>query len=436
MLNYTPPVVGEIPMIAKYPVPANSLTPHGFIDGISECGFNTVLAIGTLATLENLMTQRRMSSEDKPLESDGDFTRRSLYGKGLKAILHNSGLMNANQYAAVVEKFSKNPLTAGWFLRDAPRLNELSATKAMMDSVYDASGKELVVVQLAESMLAGFTDGYSSYSDYLKDMKVKLAPAVWLTNMNPFLIVDGKVTCNLSLIYGNLEAVRSVATSENPMWTYFHTGSLLSTSSERPAPTEEMLRMEIFTALAYGSKGLVGSMYCLQPSRPGVDYITALVKENGDQFPAWNSTCKILHEVRKYTDVFLNTKVEDVRHTGKQYSGTIPLGSDAIGCLTSIAGPDAGVLVSYLKGIYSSDDRSEKYDYIVIVNHSYKEYQELQLTFRANLYAPIEELTPVRLSNSSTSVKSVTASRIPVMVFTITRTLSPGGYLIFRYKQL
>lgn len=425
-------------MIARYPVPTGFPIPEGLLNGVAECGFNTVMAIGTVGLLEQLMNQR---DKCDPTESDADFTRHSLYGKGLRAILHNSDLMNVSKYAGIVEKFAPSPLTAGWFLKDSPQASEVAVTRSMMEKVYEKSGGELVVVQLIESMVGGYTDGYSDYQAYLQGMKSRLAPSVWLTSMNPYMVVNGQVSCNLGLLYGNLEAMRKVATADAPMWTNFHTNSSVSSTVVRPVLTEEMVRLQVFSALAYGAKGLVGNMYCIQPSRPGVTFLSALVNEEGERFPAWQSVRNVLHEVRKYTDVFLGTEVMrslnslsyDIRHTGKtQYSGTTMLGAAGNGCVHSISGPDTGVLVSHLgqKASSSGNYDTEKYEYIVIVNHSFKEYQELQLQLYA--YPSLEELTPVPVAAASELVSSTT---YPKPIIKISRTLAPGGYLIFRYKQ-
>lgn len=185
--------------------------------------------------------------------------------------------------------------------------------------------------------IGGF-DSEEDFQKYLDAYGTYYKPPYWsfdcypVMRHNPLLNLRGFVGRNGGLypgetlqcheyFYRNLEMVSAKAReSGRPFWAYLMSTEhiLDGTNGYFPAPLENHLRFEAFSALAYGAQGLCHWKY-LQ----GIDlddpekeiYMDALRNLDGTRTPGWYFAQRINAEVQKYAYVFLDCKVKGVFHT-------------------------------------------------------------------------------------------------------------------------
>ena len=180
----------------------------------------------------------------------------------------------------------------------------------------------------------------------------------------------------------------------------------------RPVATEEYLRFEAFSALAYGAQGIIYWTYGQRKSNEVETYTSALVNMNGKITKSWYAAQKVNQEIKKYNDVFYECKVEQVRHTGSNlYKGTKRL-SGTIGPFKMIRSKDAGVIVSLII------NKGETY--IVLVSRDVLKKQTITLELSANK----------KVKNISSNKQEIYDWRKDV-----TLTLDKGGYVIFKVVE-
>lgn len=157
----------------------------------------------------------------------------------------------------------------------------------------------------------------------------------------------------------------------------------------------------------------------------------ALVDMEGNKTASWYYAKKVNEEVHKYTDVFLNSKLiktllftptsQSTQNSESALEITMP---DYVGAVSSVSYSTKGVQVSHLK----NEKDGESKDYIIIVNQDLENFQSVNLRF-LQLYK-VYELTP---RNSSEETNPPTWMNMPLGI-NESRTILPGGYLIFRFE--
>ncbi len=201
------------------------------------------------------------------------------------------------------------------------------------------------------------------------------------------------------------------------MWTSCRCRKIVEPTFERPAPTLASLRFEVFSALAYGSQGIIFNTYANTPNNADQKFSNAPVDNNGNKTATWYLVQQVISEIKRYTDVFLGGIPVAIRHTGSMvYPGATPLSGEIGPCLSVNSG-NAGVLVSHFA--------NHGDNYLIIVNHDFQNAQPLSLKFASNRI--VTELTTVNLDQVANTVVNSDGTR------TIARTLQAGGYLIFKW---
>lgn len=271
--------------------------------------------------------------------------------------------------------------------------------------------------------------------------------------------------------YRNLELFSAQARNTGkPFWAYVMSNSHMLGDSEGfyPTPLENHLRFEVFSALAYGAKGLAYWRY-LQAEDYTEIYFHAPVNYDGTRNTVWYLARRINREIERYTDVFLETTVQKVCHTNienmmalqaryrglnedmSNYSpmlpiriesdpdipdangeptpfkiydthwGLTPLSSTSMPVISDISSDGLGVLVSHLRKSVSAPN------YIVIVNHDALRAQEITISFKSGKM--LDELTPLN-SGAEPPASKINTSLTP----SVSRLLPAGGYIIFRWR--
>lgn len=242
------------------------------------------------------------------------------------------------------------------------------------------------------------------YEDYVQRFvdEVNITPISY--DMYPVVMENGKAKLR-PMFYENLEIVRKVSLrNDYPFWAF----CLATAHDPYPIPSDTHLRIEAFSALAYGAQCIQYFTYWT-PGTTVWNFHNAPIDENGKRTDVYYKVKNVNKEIQALAKVFLGAKATDVSHTGD----SIPTGTKSLTQMPpkfqSIQSNGEGILVSQLV--------NGKNKYVMLVNRSIDDAQ----TVTFYLDQSVKRVMPF---NGETKLN----------VGKQTLTLSPGNYAIFRIK--
>lgn len=388
-LPYINPTPGEITIVASTPIPHGITATHQAYVDLIDCGFNIGMEGGDLNYYK------------KQFEAIGDLD--------FKYIVDNSALLTDNR-TRYIKELEGNKHFAGWKFKDEPKYDDLDELAKQYKALYKADPNNLIYMNLIGGLNNRFTGDLKSFPAYLQLIEEKFAPPVWSYDYYPVSIKNRQISVDLTNFYYDLECFMEISQKTGrPFWAYCQSMAYKSSYVERPAATEQYLRFEAFSALAYGAQGIVYWTYGQRKSNTAETYFSALVNSDGKKSPAWYAAKKVNAEIKKYNDVFYGCKVIGVRHTGNTNFKTTKKLTGEIGPFKSITAEKSGVLVSKIE--------NQDNTYYVIVSHDVLANQKVTLTL-----SPNRKVTDLTSNNN----------RIYSTETPFTLTLDKGGYIIFK----
>lgn len=286
------------------------------------------------------------------------------------------------------------------------------------------------------------------YELYLKALRNKFNPAMVSVDIYPVMETTTVTAYStdfhgyymLNRYYYILEAIGKFSTDSGiPFWMYILSNQheIYKSGTDRistkfPYPSKVVLCYQAMTALAYGFQGLVFWTYGNMPDEkqkpPYENYFSIKFTEapyvNGKSTPVWDNCKAVISEIKVYGKELLNARFQEARHVYGpnkviEFEETTKLTS-SIGCISGATAKGRGFVITRLsKGTKN---------YVAIVNHDPYNVQSITLTI-ADGYIPVEILQSGTVSDEPVAE---TESQI-VSNHTLSRTLQPGGMILFKY---
>ena len=173
-----------------------------------------------------------------------------------------------------------------------------------------------------------------------------------------------------------------------------------------PVPTVAMLRLQMYSNLAYGARMLQYFTYWNPDSKTPLKFHESIIREDGTRSPVYDRVRQVNRELQARAFVFMDSNLVSVEHTGAE----IPIGTRRLEKLPpyvkSLTTPDGGAVVAQFSG--------SKFDALVVVNRS--PVREMQLNIALDPSA-------VRILEDGT--------KVPASAYGGAYTLSPGYAEIF-----
>lgn len=336
----------DFPLMAYYGVPPGFINKERFQE-LKDAGFNI-----------NLYYYPNLDS----LESALDFS----YQVGIKTIINCPELMiNTEQ---VVEKFKNHPGNGGYYIYDEPSITAISTLNDLKNKIFNIDSTKLFYLNLlpnyASLGLYG-TDTYEKYiQNYISNFQVNTI------SFDNYSIINGYTI--RGDWYQNLETILNEAKKYNKeFW-----GFALATShaSFYQIPDLPQLRLQQYTNLAYGAKGLEYFTYWT-PNSPGDGYNNGPIEIDGSKTPVYYRVKEVNAEIQAVSDIFLESSV-----TGVFQTGSIPLGTKRLGVLPpyliNLETIGNGATVSFLE--------NDKFYALLIVNRDIQNKMVLNIRFAKN----------------------------------------------------
>mgnify|MGYP002674190347 CR=1 FL=1 len=382
-MKYKNPTGKEFPILAWYSILGDKNQTKERYQELREAGFNISFNhFGTAAELEKGLAACK--------------------GTGVK-IMATCGELVSNT-EATVKRFKGDPSIAGWFLRDEPVTSGFAELRKFRDRIYSADKSHLMYLNLLPIMVAPKDLLAESYEDYVQRFvdEVNITPISY--DMYPVVTENGKPVLRQAF-FENFEVARKVSLKCGyPFWAF----CLSTAHTPYPIPSDAHLRIEAFSALAYGAQCIQYFTYWT-PDTTTWNFHNAPIDENGKRTDVYYRVKELNKEIHALTKVFLGAEATDVRHTGD----SIPPGTKALTQMPdkfqSLQSDGEGILVSQLA--------NGKSRYVMLLNRSI--YNTQNITFY--LGESVKRITPFN------GEEKLNVGRQTV-------TLTPGNYAIYKIK--
>lgn len=374
---------GEFPITASYGFYGPYMTDQQ-VEWAKDAGFNNLNK--TLHRQENTQLLELAERHDIPL------------------ILGEWGTRDTTKTRDIVTHYKDHPLVWGFSLFDEPNASQFEDLRKAGEKVLEYAPGQNFYINLLPVVSAAQL-GAKDYRTYVEDYVATVNP--------PFISYDiypiregkgGQITVN-PIYYETMEVVRDVAReSGRPFWSYI----LSNKHWSYPKPTREFLRFQIFSALGYGSQGILYYTYLMPDFDKGVgEYSYAPIDWDGNRTDVWYMARDVNREVHNLEKVFLGADVVDVTHTGAR----IPDATRRSGRLPE----PFGIIDSDGEGLQLSHIVNGRKEYLMVVNRDVVNRQKVYLS-------------------RSRPVKRLYGNGKEKMEKKPDFTIDPGGYAVFEIK--
>jgi hypothetical protein len=232
--------------------------------------------------------------------------------------------------ATMAERYAARDGMFGYWLTDEPHADEFpmlarAHQQLLANDPYHVPYENLYPIYASSEQL-----GRSDYDTYVRD---------YMATVRPKVLCYDNYALTHSSYYRNMEIIRKYAVQYNvPFWYVL----LSSQHLGYPNPNEALLRWQVFSALAYGAKGI---SYYTYWCRELDDYLNALVNKNGSLDAKYHQAKAINAELQVLGPILGRLKSRAVYHSeAPAYTS----GISGSGWVTSLSGGPA--IIGELQG--------------------------------------------------------------------------------------
>jgi len=216
-----------------------------------------------------------------------------------------------------VNRFMHHPAVAGYYLRDEPGRKDFKDLGDWAKRIRALDDKHYCYLNLLPNYADENQLGVKTYREYV-NIFIKEVP-LQLLSFDHYPVIGDSSGSIRENWYENLEIFSDEAAKANkPFWAF----ALTVAHGPYPIPTLAMLRLQVYSNLAYGAQGIQYFTYWTPKYTPwnfhnGPITLESKRSEVYDKMKLMNS------EIQNLSPVFLGAKLVSVAHTGK----SIPLGT-------------------------------------------------------------------------------------------------------------
>ena len=327
--GYISPTPGKFPIIAYSPVTDERIPTKADFDTLKACGFNCAM------TLFNHDEYFDLMGEIKDL------------GISFIPILDNytnrGDTAGIREFIANTRQFMRDhdipdSLIGGYRIKDEPPYNNIYNMPPCYNAARSADPTVMPIINLPAEPSGDFKPNaprrsYSANPTSRADMSKYLSifydavyPGVLSYDYYPLLYNSStkSIEVNDSDFYYNLQLFARLSKEKGiPFWTFCESSNVRyckigdKNYKERPVATENHLRYEAFSALAFGAQGINYWRYSdrgddyssLYKNGEYMLYLTALTDSLGNCEPAWKCAQTVNREIKRYEEVFLGAEL-------------------------------------------------------------------------------------------------------------------------------
>lgn len=231
---------------------------------------------------------------------------------GVKILLYTYDLVNNTK--VTVNRFKNHPALFGYFIHDEPDSSMFDLLQHRIEEIKKYDNTKPCYVNLFPNYANDKQLGAKSYVEYLSDFVRKVD--VSFISFDHYPLMNNKIYKDW---YQNLELIRnSSILYKKPFWGYAN-ATVYGPYSQ---PTVEGLKLQMYSNLLYGAKGLqYFSYWTLDDDAWKKDKLGyAMVNCKGVPTKTYEVVKKVNQDIQIFADLFMNGTVKSISHFG----GEIP----------------------------------------------------------------------------------------------------------------
>ena len=278
-----------------------------------------------------------------------------------------------------VAMLKDHPALLMWHVKDEPKFADFEKVADTIRRIDTADGRHPCYVNhIADASVSMGVPDYAAYMErVLREFRPRLISADFypcrLANTArslPYRDTDNEVyVC--PTWYRQLEYLSGLARRENlPLALFACDVAHDVVDYVYPVPTVAMLRLQMYSNLAYGARMLQYFTYWNPYSKTSLKFHESIIREDGTRSPVYDRVREVNRELQARAFVFMDAELVSVAHTGAE----IPVGTRRLEKLPpyvkSLKTPDGGAVVAQFSG--------SAFEALVIVNRS--PVREMQLS--------------------------------------------------------
>mgnify|MGYP000853803770 CR=1 FL=1 len=218
-----------------------------------------------------------------------------------------------NDTENTVRRFLDHPANGGYHLRDEPHISELSTLKTLINKIESIDDSRFTIINLFPNQAEPHLD--TSYEEYVNQFVTGIP--LKLLSFDHYPIIGNSLSIAW---YENLELIKRIADKQHiPFWAF----ALTTAHDPYPIPDINQLRLQVFSNLAYGAKGIQYFTYWTQVSKTW-NFYSGPIEVNGDKTIVYDLIKQMNSEIQVYSNIFTSTVVTKVSHYGEIPRGTVP----------------------------------------------------------------------------------------------------------------
>jgi len=300
-----------------------------------------------------------------------------------------------NKIDNIIADYQTNSSLRGYFLYDKPGYPDFEKLGLIKKYIQGRDPTHPVFINLLPIYATPLQLGLSNYFEYVWEFIDKVNPD--FISFEHFPITHSGVRTDY---YKNLEIIRKASLDKGiPFWV-----TVLTVPFQfYPSPEQSHLRVQIYSALAYGAKGLVYYSF-ITPDSQMWNYGNALLDRGGNPTLTYQYALTINKEVHQLAPTLFRLESIGVYHSEPVPAGCSPAVPDLP--ITKIEGK------SVLIGLFKH--KNEKY--IMLVNKNYLFGAKPRIYF-SNKVKKIEEITKDKFQPLVVNFNSVIKEKSCTILF-------------------
>ena len=289
---------------------------------------------------------------------------------GLKALIKDDRILAAKpddpdfekNLNAVIADYSQHPALYGYYLADEPSAAEFPRLAAVKQYLLKKDPQHIPYINLFPNYASAAQLGTASYEEYLRQYLDIVKPAV--VSYDHYALTP---TGEREVWWENLEIIRkeSLATGKP-----FAVIILATPHGPYRDPDEGDFRWQVYSAAAYGAKGILYFTYITPAPGSEWNYRSGIVSVAGEKTAKYDQVKQINAELKTIGKILTGLKSTAVYHFGKLPAGTI-------------AAPQNSLVISkdedLLAGEFADKTGAR---YVLVVNRRAKEAREIIFSIR------------------------------------------------------
>jgi len=293
---------------------------------------------------------------------------------------------------SAVAMLKDHPALLMWHVKDEPKYKDFETVAKTIRRIDAVDGKHPCYV----NHIADASDsmGVPDYAAYMERMLREFRPKLISADFYPCRLADttrdvpyrdiGNEVYVCPTWYRQLEYLSGLARREHlPLALFACDVAHNVIDYVYPVPTVAMLRLQMYSNLAYGARMLQYFTYWNPYSKTRLKFHESIIREDGTRSPVYDRVRQVNRELQARAFVFMDAELVSVAHTGPE----IPIGTQRLGKLPpfvkSLKTPDGGAVVAQFSG--------SKFDALVVVNRSPVREMQLNITLDPSVVRILED---------------------------------------------